>query len=131
MKEIFAMKTLINSELAPAAAGPYSQAIEAGEMVFVSGQLPVQLADGQIPEGIEAQARTSLNNVVEVLKAAGCTMDDVVKTTVFLSDIANFGVVNGIYAEYFEAPYPARSCFQVGALPKGSLVEVEAIAVKR
>ncbi len=125
------MKTLINSEFAPAAAGPYSQAIEAGEMVFVSGQLPVQLADGQIPEGIEAQARTSLNNVVEVLKAAGCTMDDVVKTTVFLSDIANFGVVNGIYAEYFKAPYPARSCFQVGALPKGSLVEVEAIAVKR
>ena len=127
--KIFTMKTLINSEFAPAAAGPYSQAIEAGEMVFVSGQLPVQLADGQIPEGIEAQARTSLNNVVEVLKAAGCTMDDVVKTTVFLSDIANFGVVNGIYAEYFKAPYPARFCFQVGALPKGSLVEVEAIAV--
>ena len=125
------MKTLINSEFAPAAAAPYSQAIEAGEMVFVSGQLPVQLADGQIPEGIEAQARTSLNNVVEVLKAAGCTMDDVVKTTVFLSDIANFGFVNGIYAEYFKAPYPARSCFQVGALPKVSLVEVEAIAVKR
>ena len=131
MKEIFTMKTLINSEFAPAAAAPYSQAIEAGEMVFVSGQLPVQLADGQIPEGIEAQARTSLNNVVEVLKAAGCTMDDVVKTTVFLSDIANFGVVNGIYAEYFKAPYPARSCFQVGALPEGSPVEVEAIAVKR
>lgn len=124
------MKKLVNSEFAPAAAGPYSQAIDAGELVFVSGQLPVRLADGLLPENIEEQTRTSLNNVAEVLKAAGCTMDDVVKTTVFLSDIANFTVVNGIYAEYFAAPYPARSCFQVAALPKGALVEVEAIAVK-
>lgn len=124
------MKNLVNSEFAPAAAGPYSQAIEANGFVFVSGQLPIQLADGQIPEGVEAQARASMNNVVEVLKAAGCTMSDVVKTTVFLSDIGNFATVNAIYAEYFEAPYPARSCFQVAALPKGAMVEVEAIAVK-
>lgn len=124
------MKNLINSQNAPAAAGPYSQAIESGGMVFVSGQLPVKLEDGALAEGIEAQARTSLNNVAQVLKAAGCTMDDVVKTTVFLTDMGNFAAVNAIYAEYFQAPFPARSCFQVGALPKGAMVEVEAIAVK-
>lgn len=124
------MKKMIQSNKAPAAAGPYSQAIENQGMVFVSGQLPVRLEDGQLAEGIEAQARTSLDNVSEVLKAAGCTMEDVVKTTIFLSDIANFSTVNAIYAEYFKEPFPARSCFQVGALPKGALVEVEAIAVK-
>ena len=124
------MKNQINSNQAPAAAGPYSQAIESNGLVFVSGQLPVKLEDGQLADGIEAQARTSLNNVSEVLKASGCTMDDVVKTTVFLSDMSNFAVVNAIYAEYFKAPFPARSCFQVGGLPKGALVEVEAIAVK-
>ena len=124
------MKKMIQSNKAPAAAGPYSQAIENQGIVFVSGQLPVRLEDGQLAEGIEAQARTSLDNVSEVLKAAGCTMEDVVKTTIFLSDIANFSTVNAIYAEYFKEPFPARSCFQVGALPKGALVEVEAIAVK-
>ncbi len=124
------MKTLVNSEYAPAAAGPYSHAIEANGVVYASGQLPIDLATGQIPEGIEAQTKASMKNLEEVLKAAGCGLNDVVKTTVFLSDINNFGVVNGLYAEYFSAPYPARSCYQVAALPKGALIEVEAIAVK-
>ncbi|MEY8338885.1 RidA family protein [Lachnospiraceae bacterium 62-35] len=123
------MKTLINSDKAPAAAGPYSQAIRAGEFVFVSGQLPVNPADNTMPEGIEDQAKMSLANVKAVLEAAGCTLNDVVKTTVFLSDMGNFSVVNEIYAEHFGSPFPARSCFQVGKLPKDALVEVEAIAV--
>ena len=124
------MKTQAHSNNLPAAAGPFSQAIEAGGFVFASGQLPVVMPDGHVPEGIEAQTRASLNNLSEVLKAAGCTLNDVVKTTVFLADIADFGTVNTIYAEYFNAPFPGRSCYQVAALPKGSLVEVEAIAVK-
>jgi 2-iminobutanoate/2-iminopropanoate deaminase len=124
------MKTLVNSEYAPAAAGPYSHAIEANGVVYASGQLPIDLATGQIPEGIEAQTKASMKNLEEVLKAAGCGLNDVVKTTGFRSDINNFGVVNGLYAEYFSAPYPARSCYQVAALPKGALIEVEAIAIK-
>lgn len=124
------MKTLVNSDFAPAAAGPYSHAIEANGVVYASGQLPIDFESGQIPEGIEAQTKASMKNLEEVLKAAGCTLNDVVKTTVFLSDINNFGVVNGLYAGYFSAPYPARSCYQVAALPKGALIEIEAIAVK-
>ena len=123
------MKKLINSAKAPGAAGPYSQAIAADRFVFVSGQLPVDPATGSIPEGIEAQANASLSNVKAVLEAAGCTLNDVVKTTVFLSDMGNFSVVNEIYAGYFGEPFPARSCFQVAKLPKDALVEVEAIAV--
>ena len=123
------MKKLINSAKAPAAAGQYSQAIAADRFVFVSGQLPVDPATGSIPEGIEAQANASLSNVNAVLEAAGCTLNDVVKTTVFLSDMGNFSVVNEIYAGYFGEPFPARSCFQVAKLPKDALVEVEAIAV--
>ena len=123
------MKKLINSAKAPAAAGPYSQAIGADRFVFVSGQLPVDPATGSIPEGIEAQANASLSNVKAVLEAAGCTLNDVVKTTVFLSDMGNFSVVNEIYAGYLGEPFPARSCFQVAKLPKDALVEVEAIAV--
>jgi len=124
------MKKLINSDKAPAAAGPYSQAIEAANFVFISGQLPIRAADGCIPEGIEEQTEVSLANLTEVLAAAGCTLDDVVKTTVFLSDMNNFATVNGIYAKHFKAPYPGRSCFQVGRLPKDALVEIEAIAVR-
>lgn len=124
------MKKQISTVNAPAAAGPYSQAIEVPGLVFVSGQLPVSPSDGQVPEGVEAQAKTSLDNVMAILKEAGCTAADVVKTTVFLASIADFATVNALYAEYFPAPNPARSCFEVGALPKGALVEVEAIAVK-
>ena len=92
------MKKIVESKKAPAAAGPYSQAIEDAGLVFASGQLPID-ADGQIPESIEAQTRASLGNLASVLEAAGCTLDDVVKTTVFLDDMENFAVVNGIYAE--------------------------------
>lgn len=125
------MKTMIHTANAPAAAGPYSQAIEVPGLVFVSGQLPIRFEDGQIPEGVEAQAKVSLDNVMAILKEAGCTAADVVKTTVFLKDIQDFAKVNSLYAQYFPSPYPARSCFEVGALPKDALVEVEAIAVKR
>lgn len=123
------MKNMVESKKAPAAAGPYSQAIEDGGMVFASGQLPIG-EDGQIPEGIEAQTHASLKNLACVLEAAGCTLDDVVKTTVFLDDMENFGVVNGIYAGYFKAPFPGRSCFQVAKLPRGAKVEIEAIAIR-
>lgn len=124
------MKKLVESSKAPAAAGPYSQAIEASGMVFASGQLPIDPASGEMPATIEEQTRASLANLAAVLEAAGCTLNDVVKTTVFLDDMNNFGVVNGIYAEHFQAPYPGRSCFQVAKLPKGAKVEIEAIAVK-
>jgi len=124
------MKKVIASNNAPAAIGPYSQAIEAAGLVFASGQLPVDPASGQIPEGIEAQAKNSLSNLSAVLQAAGCTMDDVVKTTVFLADMADFSAVNAVYGEMFSAPFPSRSCFQVAKLPKDAKIEIEAIAVK-
>ena len=124
-------KKAIHTNNAPAAIGPYSQAIEANGMIFVSGQLPIDPATGAFAgEDIAAQTRQSLTNIKNILAEAGAGMEDVVKTTIFLSDIANFSTVNAIYAEYFKEPFPARSCFQVGALPKGALVEVEAIAVK-
>lgn len=115
---------------APAAIGPYSAATQAGNTVYVSGQLPADPKTGALPEGIAEQTRQSLTNVKAILTAAGLTMADVVKTTVFLSDIANFAAMNEVYATFFEAPYPARAAFQVAALPKGALVEIEAIAVK-
>ena len=122
--------TAIHTENAPAAIGPYSQAIQAGNTVYVSGQLPADPATGAFPEGIAAQTRQSLMNLKAILEAAGMTMNDVVKTTVLLSDIANFGEMNKVYAEFFEAPFPARAAFQVAALPKAALVEIEAIAAK-
>lgn len=124
------MKKKVESSKAPAAAGPYSQAIEAAGMVFASGQLPIDFRSGEIPAGIEEQTRASLENLSAVLEAAGCTLADVVKTTVFLDNMDNFGVVNSIYAEYFQSPFPGRSCFQVAKLPKAAKVEIEAIAVK-
>lgn len=123
------MKKIVESKKAPAAAGPYSQAIEDAGLVFASGQLPID-SSGQIPETIEAQTHASLKNLANVLEAAGCSLNDVVKTTVFLDNMENFAIVNGIYAEYFNAPFPSRSCFQVAKLPKGAKVEIEAIAVK-
>ena len=122
--------TAIHTENAPAAIGPYSQAIQAGNTVYVSGQLPADPATGAFPEGIAAQTRQSLMNLKAILEAAGMTMNDVVKTTVLLSDISNFGEMNKVYAEFFEAPFPARAAFQVAALPKAALVEIEAIAAK-
>jgi 2-iminobutanoate/2-iminopropanoate deaminase len=121
----------IHTEKAPAAIGPYSQAIEANGFVFASGQLGLDPATGAFPEGgVQEQARQSLTNAKAILEAAGTDLSHVVKTTVFLSDMANFGAVNEVYAEFFAAPFPARSAVAVRELPKGALVEVECIAVK-
>ena len=126
------MKKAIATSKAPAAIGPYSQGIAAqGEMIFVSGQLPVDPATGDFAsQDIQGQTKCSLENLKAILEEAGCTMADVVKTTVFLSDIANFGEMNRIYGEYFQEPFPARAAFQVAALPMGVKVEIEAVAVK-
>lgn len=122
-------KKQIATTAAPAALGPYSQGIVAGGFFFASGQVPIDPASGELAgEAVGAQARQVFANLEQVLAAAGCGFADVVKTTVFLTDLANFAEVNGIYAEYFEEPYPARSCVQIAALPKGSLLEVELIA---
>ncbi|HXI45790.1 MAG TPA: RidA family protein [Candidatus Acidoferrales bacterium] len=116
---------------APQAIGPYSQGIQAGELVFCSGQIGLDPATGALVDGgVEAQAERALKNLTAVLDAAGCTFDDVVKTTLFLADIADFATVNAVYGQFMPDPPPARSTFAVGALPKGALVEVEAIAVK-
>ena len=119
----------ISTTNAPAAIGPYSQALRAGNMVFVSGQIPVDPATGEMVEGIEAQAHRALTNLKGVLTAAGLDMSKVIKTTVFLADLKDFPVVNGIYEQYFSTPYPARSCVQVAGIPKGALVEIECIAI--
>lgn len=124
------MKTQIATEKAPAAIGPYSQAIDAGPFVFISGQIPVNPATGEIPEGITAQTAQSLANVKAILAQAGLTVDNVVKTTVFLSDMANFVPMNEVYAQVFTAPFPARSAVAVRELPKQVLVEIEVIAAK-
>ena len=121
----------INTTNAPAAIGPYSQAIEACGTVYVSGQLPIDPATGEFAQGgIQAEARQSLTNIKNILAEAGLTMQNVVKVTVLLADISNFAAVNEVYAEFFQAPYPARSAFAVAALPKGANVEIEAIAVR-
>lgn len=122
------MKTL-ETKKAPAAIGPYSQAKMVGNFLFASGQIPVDPATGNIPEGIAAQAEQSCKNVGEILKAAGSGYDKVVKTTCFLAEIADFAAFNEVYAKYFVSK-PARSCVAVKDLPKGVLCEVEAIAVK-
>ena len=113
---------------APAPLGPYSPAVKSGNMLFLSGQLGLNPADGKLPESVTEQAEQSLKNIENVLAAAGATTDNVVKTTVFLNDIADFAAVNEVYAKHFEAPFPARSAVQVAALPAGALVEIECIA---
>ena len=123
MKEIKTTKT-------PGAIGPYSQAIEVNGLVYTSGQIGIDPATGAIVEGVEAQAHQVCKNLTELLKAAGTSMDNVVKTTVFIKDMNDFGTVNGIYAQYFTEPYPARSCVEVARLPKDVLVEIEVIAEK-
>ena len=122
-------KTQIVTENAPQAIGPYSQAIAVGKMLYASGQIPIDPQTGNIEsDDIEAQTRQALNNVRGVLKAANLDFSDVVKTTVFLTDLNDFACVNSVYAEYFTTPYPARSCVQVAALPKGAKIEVEVVA---
>ncbi len=118
----------ISTDKAPAAIGPYSQAMVINNMVFTSGQIPVDPATGDIPEGIEAQTNQALTNVKNLLEAAGTSIDKVIKTTVFIQNMSDFSVINEIYQSYFSEPYPARSCVEVAKLPKGVLIEVEAIA---
>lgn len=125
------MNKIIHTENAPAAIGPYSQAVQAGNLLFVSGQIPVDPATGAFAgEDIATQARQSLTNVKNILAAAGYDLTDVVKTTVLLDDMANFAAFNAVYAEFFTENCPARACFAVKALPKGAMVEIEAIAAK-
>lgn len=118
------------TEKAPAAIGPYSQGIQTGNMVFVSGQLPVDPTSGELLTEIAAATRQCLTNLAAVLAAGGCGLEKVVKTTVFMSDLQNFAAMNAVYAEFFKTNPPARSTVQVAALPKGAVVEIEAIAVK-
>lgn len=125
------MKQVISTANAPAAIGPYSQAIDLGSLVITSGQIPLDPATGTLPEGIRAQTRQSLTNVKSILEAAGLGMDAVVKTTVFLKDMNDFAAMNEVYASFFtEGRYPARSAVEVARLPKDALVEIEVIAVK-
>lgn len=121
------MKT-VSTKNAPAALGPYSQAQIAGGLVYTSGQVGIDPATGILAEGVEAQAHQVFKNLTELLKAAGSDMSRVVKTTVFIKDMNDFGTVNGIYAQYFTEPFPARSCVEVARLPKDALVECEVIA---
>ena len=124
------MKAL-STTAAPAAIGPYSQAIMAGDTVYVSGQLPINPSTSEFAEGgIKEQARQSLNNIKNILAEAGMTMQQEVKVTVLMTDMSDFAAVNEVYAEFFSAPYPARSAFAVDALPKGGAIEIEAVAVK-
>ena len=123
------MKQVLATDQAPAAIGPYSQGIAAGETVYVSGQLPLDPATGAFPATIEEQTRQSLTNCKAVLEAAGAAMENVIKTTVFLSDMNNFAAMNGVYATFFEGACPARSAVEVARLPKDALVEIECIAV--
>lgn len=124
------MKKVISTTAAPKAIGPYSQAIEAGGMIFLSGQLPIDPATGTMPEGIEAQTRQSFANIKAILAEAGCTVDHIVKTTVYLADMSLFTPMNEVYAQQFSGAFPARSAFAVKELPKQALVEIEVIAVK-
>lgn len=123
------MKNVIHSQNAPAAIGPYSQAIQAGNTVYVSGQLPIDPATGAFAgEDVAAQTRQSLTNIKNILAAEGLDMSHVVKTTVMLKDIADFAAMNEVYAQFFAAPYPARAAYQVAALPKDARVEIECVA---
>lgn len=124
------MKKIISTDKAPAAIGPYSQAIEVNGMVYTSGVIPVNPATGEIPEGIDAQADQAIGNLCALLKEAGTSADNVIKTTVFIKEMDDFAKVNTVYAKYFEKDCPARSCVEVARLPKDVLIEIETIAVK-
>ncbi|MCR5235297.1 MAG: RidA family protein [Lachnospiraceae bacterium] len=123
-------KQIISTDKAPAAIGPYSQAVKAGDLIYTSGMIPVIPQTGEIVEGVEAQARQVLTNVKSLLEASGSGMDKVIKTTVFIKDMNDFAKINAVYAEFFEeGSYPARSCVEVARLPKDVLMEMEAIAL--
>ena len=123
------VKKVVITDRAPEAIGPYSQAFRAGDILFVSGQIPIDPANGMIPDGITAQTEQACRNVSEVVKTAGMTMDDVVKTTCFLADMSDFAAFNEVYEKYFTSR-PARSCVAVKTIPRGCLCEIEAIATK-
>lgn len=122
------MKSVVSTDKAPGAIGPYSQAIKAGGLVFLSGQLPLDPASGQFPAGIKEQTHQSLTNAAAILEAAGSGLDKVIKTTVFLADMNDFAAMNEVYATFFSGAFPARSAVQVARLPKDALVEIECIA---
>lgn len=119
---------VVSTSNAPAAIGPYSQALDLGDLVFVSGQIPVNPATGLMADTVEEQAAQSLANIKAILAQAGLTMANVVKTVIFLADINDFAAVNQVYTQAFSEPYPARSCVQVAAIPKGAKLEIECIA---
>ena len=123
------MKKELNSKKAPGAIGPYSQAVMSGNLIFVSGQLPIKGETGEMPEDIKAQTHQSIENIKHILAEAGASLDNVLKTTVYLADMSLFGPMNEVYAEEFKAVYPARAAFAVKELPKQALVEIEAIAI--
>jgi 2-iminobutanoate/2-iminopropanoate deaminase len=126
------VKTKIETQKAPAAIGPYSQGIVGGQMIFVSGQLPIDPASGEMVEGIEKQTKQSLQNIKSILECVGSGLDDICKTTVFLSDLNNFNAMNKVYEDVFHGcVFPARSAVEVARLPKDALVEIEAIALKQ
>jgi 2-iminobutanoate/2-iminopropanoate deaminase len=122
------MKEEVKTANAPAAIGPYSQGIKTNGLIFVSGQIPVNPRDGVIPDGIEAQTKQVIHNIAAILREKGLTLDNVLKTTVFLKNLSDFAVMNDIYQSFFKAPYPTRSTVEVSGLPKGALVEIECIA---
>ena len=124
------MKKIIASPQAPKAVGPYSQAVETGGTLYVSGQLPLDGATGRMAEGVEAQTRQSLTNIDHILREAGYDFSDVVKTTVLLQSMGDFAAMNAVYAEFFTGDKPARVCYEVAALPMGARVEIDAVAVK-
>ncbi|MEG0602819.1 MAG: RidA family protein [Mucinivorans sp.] len=124
------MKKIINSSSAPAAVGPYSQAVLSGDTLYVSGQLPIDVATGKMPEGIEAQTAQSLKNIDVILREGGFSRSDVVKSTVLLSNLDDFGAMNVVYGKFYGEPFPARVAYEVVRLPLGALVEIETIAVR-
>lgn len=124
------MKKAISTDKAPAAIGPYSQAIEVNGLIFTSGVIPVDPATGEIAQGVEAQADQAIKNLSNLLEASGSSTENVIKTTVFIKDMNDFTKINEIYAKYFTGTYPARSCVEVARLPKDVLIEIEAIALK-
>lgn len=123
------MKQVIHTDKAPAAIGPYVQGWKAGQMVYTSGQLGIDMEKGGLADGVVAQAHASMKNAGEILKAAGASYGDVIKSTIFVKDLADFKAVNEVYASYFDGDFPARSCVQVAALPMGALVEIEMVAM--
>ena len=118
----------VSTDRAPAAAGPYSQAVKDGGLVYVSGQIPVDPATGKVPEDIRDQARQTLQNLKSVIEASGSSMSDVLKVTVYITDMVAFPEVNAVYGEFFSEPYPARSCIGASALPKGVKIEIDAVS---